>query len=903
MVKYLLAVLGLFQACHLFGQATNLQCEYRKDPLGINTPAPRLSWELSAASQQAYQVIVSDDPAVAEGNIWNSGKVQSAASIQIAFKGKKLDPAKTYYWKVKTWDAKGKETGWSNTAFWQMGLLQQADWQQARWIGYDKMPDTSLIIPAAHGSGKKEWGPGKSILPLLRKEFSISKPLKRATMFISGLGHFDMSLNGEKVGDHFLDPGWTQYSKQALYITFDLTPKIKQGKNALGVMLGNGFYHIPRERYRKLTGSYGYPKMICRMLLQFEDGTTQNIVSDTDWKTAPGPITYSSIYGGESYDARLEQPGWNKPGFNDQGWKAAVPVSGSPQLTGQIMDPLKVTDILPTKKITHPAANVWIYDVAQNASGIPRIKVKGKSGDVIKIIPGELLDDSGKVTQQASGGPMYYTYIIKGTEAETWQPQFTYYGYRYLQIEGAVPANENNPSQLPVMLAVDGLHTHHAAASAGDFSCSSELFNNIYHLIDWAIRSNLASVLTDCPHREKLGWLEEVHLMGNSIRYNYQVPALLDKITNDMRDAQTADALVPDIAPEYVEFGGGFRNSAEWGSASVLVPWDMYRWYGDKRVLEESYSMMARYIEFLGKNAEKDSLKRGLGDWFDIGPKGVGESQNTPIALTAFATYYHDVQVMIATAKVLGKQQDVLKYEQLSASIKKYFNDVYLDKATGQYATGSQTSNTMALYMDLVPSAQKEKVLQHIIDDIVKRDNSLTTGEIGFGYLLRLLNNAGRSDLIYTMNNRKDVPGYGFQLANGATALTESWQAYRFVSNNHLMLGHLMEWFYSGLAGIGQEPGSIAFKKILIRPQPVGDITFAKASYHSPYGLIKSEWHKNDSTFNLQVQIPPNTTATIHLPAIGKGKVVADNTLRFIKKENNILIYETGPGKNNISVR
>jgi hypothetical protein len=723
-------------------------------------------------------------------------------------------------------------------------------------------------------------------------------------MFMSGLGHFDLSLNGKKVGDHFLDAGWTQFNKQSLYVTFDLTTQLKQGRNALGVMLGNGFYHIPRERYRKLTGSFGYPKMICRLLLEYEDGSVENIISDPTWKTAPGPITYSSIYGGESYDARLEQTGWDTPFFNDNNWKTVIRVNGPAKLTSLTMDPLKVMDTLPTQKITHPKPGIWMYDIAQNNSGIPRIKVKGKPGDKITITPGELLDDSGRVTQRASGSPMYYTYIIKGTEAETWQPQFTYYGYRYLQVEGAVPVNESNPAQLPVVLNMEGLHTRHAASSTGDFSCSSELFNNIFHLINWAIRSNLASVLTDCPHREKLGWLEEAYLMGNSLRYNYYIPALLSKITADMRDAQLSNGFVPNIAPEYTIFLEGFRNSTEWGSAAVIVPWDIYQWYGDKRVLTENYSMMKRYLRYLGKQAVRDTLNHGLGDWFDIGPKGVGASQHTPIALTAFALYYHDLKIMSSIARVLGKQKDIDKYDRLSTKTKQYFNKTYLHDSTGQYATGSQTSNTMALYMELIEPAQKEVVLQHIIDDIVKNNNSLTTGEIGFGYLLRILNNENRSDLIYKMNSRNDVPGYGFQLANGATALTESWQAYRFVSNNHFMLGHLMEWFYSGLAGISQAPGSIAFKKILIRPQPVGDITFAKASYHSPYGLIKSEWQKTDGTFNLQITIPANTTATVHLPVTGNGKVTeSSNAGRFVQKEKETIVYEVGAGVYNFSVK
>ena len=891
-------------------QPVQLRCDYRQQPSGVTSQQPRFSWEVTTAQrgalQTAWQIMVSDDAAALARNnatVWNSGKVSSTASAQVAYNGPPLMPAKKYYWKVRYWDRRGKRSRWSETASWQMGLPEARHWQGAQWIAYEEMPAAEVRVPAVHGAGNAAWGPGKNTLPLLRKTFNVQdKPLQQATIFISGLGHFDLFLNGQKTGDHFLDPGWVQYRQQAQYLSFNLTDQLHPGANALGVMLGNGFYHIPRERYRKLTGSFGYPKMICRLLLVYADGTEENVTSGTDWQTAAGPITYSSIYGGESYDANLEQPGWATPAFDARGWKQAIAVKGPPMLTSQTMEPLRIMDTLNVQSTRQPKPGVWVYDLGQNASGIPRITVQGNKGTLIRITPGELLDDSGLVTQQASGGPSFYTYTLKGGAPETWQPQFTYYGFRYLQVEGGTPGKE--------LITVQGLHTRHAAPEAGYFSCSDTLFNKIYQLIHWSIRSNLASVLTDCPHREKLGWLEVLHLMGNSMRYNYELAPFFKKILGDMRGAQLPNGLVPDIAPEYTIFHAGFRDSPEWGSASVIVPWDVYRWYGDEEVLKENYHMMQRYVDYLGSKSLLDTLRYGLGDWFDIGPNGVGPSQLTPIELTAYATYYHNLNIMTATAALLQKPQDAQYYAGLRDNVKQDFNKKFFRADSSQYATGSQTANAMALYMGLVPEEHRAAVLQNILADIAKRNNSLSTGEVGFSYLLRVLQDAGQSDLISKMNNRSDVPGYGYQLARGATALTESWQAYRFVSNNHMMLGHLMEWFYAGLAGISQAEGSVAFRRITIRPQPAGGLTAVKAGYHTPYGMVRSEWNKTENTFGLSVEIPANTTAIVHLPLTGAGIVTESGKpaervkgLRLIRKEGPAAIYEAGSGQYHFSVR
>lgn len=386
----------------------------------------------------------------------------------------------------------------------------------------------------------------------------------------------------------------------------------------------------------------------------------------------------------------------------------------------------------------------------------------------------------------------------------------------------------------------------------------------------------MVSLFTDCPHREKLGWLEESHLMGNSVKYNYDIAQLGRKQADDMIYSQTEKGLIPEIAPEYVKFEWGgdmFRDSPEWGSNGIIMPWYLYQWYGDLKLLEKCYPMMLRYIAYLKSKANGHILKQGLGDWYDIGPKAPGVSQLTPMGVTGTAIYYYDLNILSSIANLLNKPAESSEYKQLAGEVKQAFNDSFFNKLTKQYATGSQAANAMALFMGLVEPADKDAVLENIVKDIRSRNNSLTAGDIGYRYLLKVLHASGRSDVIFDMNSRNDVPGYGYQLMKGATALTESWQAYETASNNHFMLGHLMEWFYEGLAGISQEDSSIAYKKIIIRPEVVGDVTSATGSYNSMYGTIKSEWKNEGSNFSLFVSIPPNTSATVYLPAVAANKI------------------------------
>jgi alpha-L-rhamnosidase len=882
---FLLYSAGVLQA-QVFS-VSELRCEQSQRPLAVDPAGPRLSWQLNAdrrgCLQSAYRILVADSPvALADdnGNVWDSGKVFSDRSVLVPYGGPALQPGKAYCWKVQAWDADGNLSPWSLPASFGTGLMSMQDWNGAKWIAME--PDVDSLKCIEGNTGKwKDGGPvfDKPVapykLPQLRREFTATKPVKRAMAYICGLGQFEMFLNGEKVGDHFLDPAWTKFDKEAQYVAFDITGELRDGKNAVGVMLGNGYYHTPHGRYLKLLFSYGAPKMICKLQIEYADGTAQTVVSDDKWRASESPVTFSSIYGGEDYDASAVQPGWAEPGFDDRKWKKAVLTQGAGvKLIPQISEPLKVMERIPTVRRFRAANGNWVYDLGQNASGIVQLTVRAVTLQSIKLIPGELINDDSTVNQRASGAPFYHVYTARGDgSSETWHPQFTYYGFRYVEVEGAVPVGESNPGALPEVIDITGLHTRNSAAQVGTFACSDPLFNKIHTLIDWAVRSNMASVLTDCPHREKLGWLEVTHLMGGSIQYRYDISRLYAKQVNDMRTAQHANGMVPTIAPQYVTFSPDFIDTPEWGSAFVIIPWNLYEWYGDLAPLRDNYERMKRYVDYLGSRADNHIVAYGLGDWYDIGPDRPGYAQLTSNGVTATAIYYQDVKILERAARLLGKEADVRKYAALASDIKRAFNEKFFDKKTLKYDRDSQTANSIALHMDLVEPQYKAVVRQNLIDDIRRRGNALTAGDVGYRYVLRALEENDASEVIYDMNSRYDVPGYGYQLAHGATCLTESWQAYREVSNNHCMLGHLMEWLYSGLGGIRQSPGSAGYKEIVIRPQVVGDIHSAAVSFRSPYGLIRSEWSDSPQQYRQRVEIPANTTALVYLPAVDPAAV------------------------------
>jgi hypothetical protein len=886
-------------------------CENKENPLGVPLQDLHFGWESTASQngqyQTAYQLVMATSKEkLAQGiyDVYNSSVVKSRQSVQVKYDGKPLAAATIVYWKLKLWDRKSTAGNWSAMQHFTTGIFTKKDWQNAKWIGYEELPEAMRVAPGIHEPDAGTLGNKalhRPVVPMFRKSFNVSKKIKNALLFVTGLGQYEVSVNGAKAGQSFLAPGWTYFDKRILYNTYDVTHNMQQGQNAIGALVGNGFYNINRERYFKIVSAFGMPAFICRLKLQYDDGTEENIISDNTWKTDASAITFSSIYGGEDYDAQLEQLGWNGIAFNDAGWKQALQLKSAPlgKLLPEQDYPVMVMDSFAVKRCWQPRPGIYIYDFGQNVSGIVGLKIKGRRGQTVKLTPCELLDSNQLANQNASGGPSYFSYTLKGDGEESWQPKFTYYGFRYVQVEGAVPDTARPNGSLPVMLQLTSLHTRNSNPSNGSFECSNQLFNRIYTLINWAIKSNMQSVITDCPHREKLSWLEQDYLMGASIHYNYDIYNLYKKLVYDLMDAQYAQGFVPDIAPEYVVFKDGFLDSPEWGSSAVILPWLLYTWYGDKAILQQAYPMIKKYVGYLESKATNQILSHGLGDWYDYGPNSPGEAQLTPKAVTATAIYYYDATLLATIAHTLQYKSDAIKYGRLAATIKKSFNQRFFNTSTKVYATGSQTAMAMPLAVGLIAEVNKKQVLKNLVDSIYANNKALTAGDIGFHFLVKALDEGGASQLIYDMNNRDDVAGYGFQLKKGATALTESWAALEEVSNNHLMLGHIMEWFYSGLAGISQEEGAVGYQQIRIRPQPVGDINFARGSFHSPYGWITSDWKRSAAVFQLKVNIPVNTTAAIYLPlpassAIYKNGKAVSKTERTIKEGTAKMIVPSG---------
>jgi hypothetical protein len=745
----------------------------------------------------------------------------------------------------------------------------------ARWIAAQA---DATVATAAHASpAPAEDSSAPVPLPIFRRGFTpqgttAGAKLASATLYISGLGQFEAHINGHNVTEAVLTPGWSDYNKRVYYDTYDVTKLIAPGENAIGVLLGNGMFNVesPANRYTKFRGSFGQPKLIVALVLRFSDGSEQRVVSDGAWKSAAGPIAFSNIYGGEDYDARLEQAGWDAAGFDDKEWAAASVVAGPRgALSVEKIPPVVANESYAPVAVTHPKPGVTVYDLGENMAGWPEIEVTGARGDSVKLLPGELLDANGMVTQRSMNAsakdPDLFTYTLKGGGVEAWHPRFSYTGFRYVQVE---TASADGDAASPVVVKIAGRFLHDAFAVDGEFSSSSELLNRIHTLIDRAILSNSVSVLTDCPTREKLGWLEQTHLAGASIMYNYNVADLYAKIAADMRDAQTADGLVLDIAPEYTTFLDDFRDSPEWGAAVILSPWEAYQFYGDLDPLRDEYPAMQRYAEYLRGKAQGHLLLYGLGDWYDIGPKNPGRSQLTSAGVTATAIYYQELMALEGIARMLRHSTDADSYSKEARDVASAFNARFFHADTNQYDTGSQTANAMALANGLVDANRREAVLANLVADIHAHGDHVTAGDIGFHYVVRALTDGGRSDVLYAMLTRTDKPSYGDQLAHGATTLTEAWDANPGSSQNHFMLGHAEEWFYRGLAGIRSIPVPGAdnrYQIVLIKPAVLGDLTHVAASYRSRLGLVASAWSRDGDRLTMDVTIPMNGMIVIPL--------------------------------------
>jgi len=883
-------------------QVVEVLCDGRLDPVGVDPAVVRLSWLMESdargQSQGAYDIeVASGREALLSGrpDVWASGRVGGHESLLVPYAGPWLEPARSYFWRVRIEDAAGRLTEWSAPGRFVTALVEPADWGEARWIGYEDMPERERLVPGVHGLLDPKVHPKlkRPVVPLLRRVFAVRKPVAHALLFVSGLGHYEAYLNGAKVGDRFLAPGWTDYRKTVLYDAYDVTAQLQPGPNAIAAIVGNGFHHVAPERYYKLAIAYGWPKLLAALRVEYADGSRETIATGPAWKAAPSPITFTSLYGGEDFDARLEPEGWVAADFDDTGWgraAAATPPEGRLQVETDY--PLRVMETLRPRSVRATRPGVFLYDFGQNASGFVRLVVRGEAGRMVTLTPSELITPDGRPNQKASGEPYRWTYTLRGGSEEAWAPRFTYYGFRYVQVEGAVPQGDDNPAGLPRIVSLEMAHTRNSAPETGRFETSFPLFERIDRLIRWAIRSNLASVLTDCPHREKLGWLEQTHLMGEAVHFDHDVFGLFRKQVAGVIDAQTADGLVPDIAPEYVEFEGGFRDSPEWGSAGVVLPWLAYRWYGDRETLERAWPTMKRYVDYLGTKAEGHLLSHGLGDWHDLGPRSPGEAQLTPKAVTATAIWFHDLRLLARAARVLGHPEAAARYGSLADRVKAAFNEAFFDAKAASWSTGSQTALAMPLVVGLAPDGEEERVLASLFRRVEADGRALTAGDVGFHYVVEALSRAGRGDLLFAMNARDDVPGYGFQLRKGATALTESWTALEEVSNNHLMLGHLVRWFYSGLLGIDQADDSTAYARLLLKPQVIEPIEWARGEYRSPRGRIASSWKKEPGRLVLEVEVPVNATAEVHVPA-GTGARVLESGRPLEGREDVTLMSRT----------
>ena len=711
---------------------------------------------------------------------------------------------------------------------------------------------------------------------LVRREFTARPPLRRAVVQVSGLGHYELTLNGCRVGEDLFSPGWTTYEKTDLYDTYEVTHLIRAGGNALGLTLASGMYNVRPGRYVKFESLFRPLATLCQLRLEYTDGSVELIATDARWKVHPGPITFSNMYGGEDFDARLVPAGWDLPGFADASWTSAAVTNGpGGTLRGasHAAPPLRAHETLKPVAVKNLRPGVSVYDLGQNVSLLPRLRMHGPAGATVKIIPAELLQGDGSADRESVGGAAsdaWWSYTLEGGEkSEAWFPKFFYHGCRYLQVELTAPDGQ----PLPVVDALEGIVVHTASLAVGEFACSDDLFNRIHLLVRWAQRSNLVSVLTDCPHRERLGWLEQYHLNGPALRYEFDLTRLYAKTFGDMADAQLANGLVPDIAPEYVIFSDGFRDSPEWGSAIILAAWQHYTWTGDDALLRQHFDAMQRYVGYLAGKSTAHIVSHGLGDWYDLGPGRPGKAQLTPIALTATAFYFEDVKTLAAIARVLGRGDDAARLDAQAAEIKAAFNREFFHADTGSYATGSQCANALPLVMELAEPAQRARVLDALVADVRRRGNAITAGDVGYRYLLRALADAGRSEVIFDLNHQSDIPGYGYQLAQGATSLTEAWNADRRSSQNHFMLGQINEWFYRDLAGLAPDPAAPGWKSAIVRPQPVGGLAWAHAAHASPRGKFASSWKRDAGRFTLEVEIPPGAMATVFVPASDPARV------------------------------
>ena len=898
------AIFLIFIACQkemVSMKIVNASCENRINPLGMDVLNPNLSWKLESKirnkKQTAFQILVSDSKELLRkdtGNLWDSKKQNSEQSIQIKYRGKPLSSGMICYWKVRVWDESGVLSDWSDIATWEMGLLNENDWK-ADWI-YD-----GKSVPR---SPKKFYEDDPA--PLFSYKFKSEKQIEKARLYITGLGYYEASINGKKVGDHVLDPGWTNYSKRIQYSTYNVTDLLNKGGNSIGVMLGNGWFNpLPLKMFGRFNLRdalpTGRPQFIAQLKIEFTDGTSQTIISNEEWRTHEGPILRNNIYLGEVYDARSEIANWDTFQFDDSKWnnvKIATKKQG--RLQAQNQPPIRITANLKPVKLTEPTAGVYLFDMGQNFSGWAKLKVDVPAGTKIKLRYGELIHKdgslnvmtsvAGQIKKKNSGSPFAPevawqedTYIAKGTGVEYYTPRFTWHAFRYVEVSGL--------SEKPKLDAIEGLRLNSDIKRNGSFECSNKLFNEIQNITDWTFMSNIFSVQSDCPHRERFGYGGDLAVTSDAFIYNYDMSNFYAKVVRDFQDAALPDGLMTDTAP----FVGINYCGIGWAFSHPLTLLELYQYYGNISLIEEQYETSRKWFEGVILNNDL-IITEGLSDHESLAIIPTSEMV-TPL-------YYQSAKIMAQLAEIINRTEDVEKYSRLSEQIKKAYLEKFHDKGTGRFAPYTQASQSFALYTGIAPKDEINNAVLELVKNIEEKNGHLTSGIFGTKYSLEVLSENGFAETAAQMVDKKTFPSWGHMIENGATTLWEHWEySDNTFSHNHPMFGSVSEWFYKWVAGIQADPTAVGFNKIVIRPQLVSNVNWAKGTYNSVHGKISSDWKREGNSFRLEITIPVNTTATIYLPAKnstgikeGGSEISQVKDIRLIKSDKGIVVLSVGSG-------
>ncbi|MEA5457950.1 family 78 glycoside hydrolase catalytic domain [Arcicella sp. LKC2W] len=882
-------------------QISEMTCEHKQNPMGVDVQKPRLSWKLKSSErnilQTAYQIRVFSSQTFDKKNlVWDSGKTASGASILQAYKGTPLQSGKTYFWQVKIWDNQARESVWSNSASWEMGLLSLNDWK-SQWIE-----------PAAQVMSEV----GKSPASMLRKGFSLKGKIVSARAYVTSHGYYELSLNGQKVGNEVLTPGWTAYHKRLQYQSYDVTNMLRSGANAVGAMLGEGWFRSTLG-WTNNRGFYGKRLgLLCQINVKYANGTEETIVSDGSWKyTNDTPITVNEIYDGESYDATREIKAWNEPTFNDNQWANVTTATfdNSNLVSSEGAKIERIEEIKPLKIFRTPKG-LLVADMGQNMVGWMRLKVSGAKGTKIVLRHAEVLDKYGDFyIENLRTAKVTLTYTLKGEGVETYEPHFTFMGFRYVSIEGMDLKPEN----------LTGVVVHSGMKPTGTFECSNPLVNQLQHNIQWGQKGNFVDVPTDCPQRdERLGWTGDAQAFCRTAAYNFDVAAFFTKWLKDVAADQRPDGSVPFVVPDILNKMDmkTVQGSAGWGDVAVIAPWTMYLTYGDKQLLENQYPSMKAYVEFMRKKAGDSYLwKNGsaFGDWLYYKP--AMNSHTEPDGYTdrdylCQAFFAYSTHLLQESAEALGKTEDAKMYAQLLENIKKAFNEQYVTPS-GRIASDSQTAYVLALMFDLLPQNLQSKAADYLVKDIKSRQNHLSTGFLGTPYLCHVLSQSGHTDVAYDLLLQETYPSWLYPVKMGATTIWERWDGQKVDSTfqdvgmnsfNHYAYGAIGDWMYRVVTGIEIDSKSTGYKHFYIKPEPSAKLSYAKSSLNSPYGEIASGWELKDGKIKLTVKIPANTIATITLPkgtneATEGGKTIAQSGFQNIKTTEKGLEFDAGAGE------